>query len=114
MPFKTLTLALALAAASVVEAAVDLQAAGAIRPDHDQKWQGLRVQLEQLSQAAAEIDKAADSTVPDDPDAAAFDSLRAIVVDSAASMASVTELIERIETLALTVDRLTDQLAAKA
>lgn len=92
---KSQTSALALAIAALVGAAAELQAVGAIRPDHETKWGALRVALDQANDAAQALDQAADQATPATPDAAAFE-----------------QLGHQVETLALTVDSLHDEIAA--
>jgi hypothetical protein len=103
---KTLMTALATVATlagDAVAMAADLQASGAIRPDHEQKFSGLRVQLDQLAGLATDCHTLTEATQPENPDAAAFERLAE----------RVTELTERTETLALTVDHLADKMDAE-
>lgn len=92
---KDSLIALAALAAAVVAAAEDLQAAGAIRPDHQTKWGAFRVSLDQLHEAAQTAETAADEGAPVLPDAAALGKLG-----------------DQVETMALTLDHLSDQVAA--
>lgn len=92
---KSQTTALVALIAGLVGAAAELQAVGAIRPDHETKWGALRVALDQANDAAQALDKAADEAAPTTPDAAAFE-----------------QLGHQVETLALTVDSLQDEIAA--
>ena len=90
---KIQTLALVAAALAAVNIAAEIQSVGGVRPDHELKWGALRVQLDQIQAAAVEVDKLAESDTPENPDAAAL-----LKVNAA------------IETLALTVDHMADQL----
>ena len=92
---KSQTSALVALIAGLVGAAAELQAVGAIRPDHETKWGALRVALDQANEQAQSLDKAAADAEPSNPDAAAF-----------------VTLGHQVETLALTVDDMRDQLAA--
>lgn len=93
---KSQTIALVAAVAALVGAAAELQAVGAIRPDHETKWGALRVALDQLNELAQAIDQAATDAAPASPDAVALDELR-----------------HTIETMALTLDSLADKIDAK-
>ncbi|MFG6440528.1 hypothetical protein [Roseateles sp. LKC17W] len=101
---KSQTLALVAAVAGLIGQAAELQAAGAVRPEHETKWGALRVGLEQLNDAAKAIDQAADQAAPQTPDAAAL-------ADLAAKVAHVGYVLELHSTL---IDRLADLAEAKA
>jgi hypothetical protein len=117
-PLKSATAALTALALAVVSAAADVLAAGAIRPDHEQRFGALRVSLDQLHTAAAEVQQLAAAEAPPNPDAEAFAKLsadlaaaRSAASDALASGGELAALVARIETLALTVDHMSDQLS---
>jgi len=60
--------------ATAIGAAAEIQAVGAVRQEHDVKWQGLRVTLDQANDALkqAETELAAAGAAAPSPDAAAF------------------------------------------
>ena len=104
---------------AAVSAAADCLAAGAIRPDHEQRFGVLRVQLDQLAEAAAAAEALAASDQPENPDAEAFAKLRADLAEARQALTSGGDLaalradiLGHIETLALTVDSVADQIAA--
>ncbi len=61
--------------AALVGMAAELQAVGAIRFDHDTKWQRLRISLDQLAAEAQAIDDTPPPAAA--PEAQAFDALKA-------------------------------------
>jgi hypothetical protein len=104
---------------AAVSAAADCLAAGAIRPDHEQRFGALRVTLDQLAEAAAACEALAASGQPEDPDAEAFAKLRADLAEARQALTSGGDLaalradiLGHIETLTLTVDALSDNVAA--
>lgn len=121
MSLKSQTSALVAMIAGIVGAAAELRAAGAIRPEHDQKFANLRVAIDQANDAAQAVDQAADEAQPTTPDAAAFAELGGKVEAITAALASFStviaaqeELKHAVETMALTVDHLSDLIDAKA
>jgi len=100
---KSQTTALVAAIAALVGAAAELQAVGAIRPDHETKWGALRVGLDQVNDAAQALDQAADQAQPATPDAAAL-------ADLAAKVGHIGDVLELHTTV---LDRLSDQIDAK-
>lgn len=83
------------AIAALVSIAAELQSLGAVRPDHAERFSAFRTGLDQLSDSVAAALEEAEKNEPTNPDAAAF-----------------AELGAKVETLAMTVDHLGDQLAA--
>nr|WP_295075339.1 hypothetical protein [uncultured Roseateles sp.] len=92
---KLILSALAALVATAVTQAAELQASGAIRPDHETKWGAHRVGLDRLAESIAEAEKAIDADAPLSADAAGFQALG-----------------HQVETMALTLDHLSDQVAA--
>lgn len=114
---KTSLTALAALVAAAITSAEDMQAVGAVRPDHAQRFSAHRVTLDQLSAACADAQKIAEQDAPPNPDAEAFAALRAELAAAreAASQAlnggGSSALLERVEALAMTVDNLADRVA---
>lgn len=97
---KSQTTALVAAVAALVGAAAELQAVGAIRPEHETKWGALRVGLDQVNDAAKALDQAADQAQPATPDAAALSAL-------AERVSQIGDVLELNGTL---LDRLADKI----
>lgn len=89
--------ALAALIATAVDQATELQASGAIRPDHETKWGAHRVGLERLAESVAEAQKTVDADTPLSADAAGFEALG-----------------HQVETMGLMLDHLADQVTALA
>ena len=105
-------------ALATVSAAAELHAVSGVRPDHEQRFSSLRVSIDQLHAAAVELEALAVAEQPENPDAQALQALRddLAAARTAASQAvangdELGELTARIETLALVVDRVSDQVA---
>jgi hypothetical protein len=81
--------------AMAVGEATELQAAGAIRPDHETKWSLFRGGLDRLAVSVADAQKAIDADAPLTADAAGFE-----------------QLGHQVETMGLMLDHLADQFAA--
>ncbi len=92
---KLILSALAALVATAVTQATELQAAGAIRPDHETKWGAHRVGLERVAEAIADAEKTLDADAPLSADAAGFEALG-----------------HQVETLGVLIDSLHDQVAA--
>lgn len=92
---KLILAGLAALIASAVDQAAELQAAGAIRPDHETRWSLHRGALSSLAEAVADAEKVIQADAPLTADAAGFE-----------------QLGHQVETMGVMLDQLADQVAA--
>lgn len=93
-PLMNSLAALAALVATAIGGAAELQAVGAIRQDHDVKWQGLRIALDQANDALKALQTEAETlaTAAPTPDAAAFEVLGTRLVDVEHTLARLVDL----------------------
>lgn len=78
--------------ATAIGAAAEIQAVGAVRPEHDTKWQGLRVTLDQANDAVMQVTEEVFRAAIPSPDAAAYAQLGERVGDMEHTLARLVEL----------------------
>ncbi|MDN3921518.1 hypothetical protein [Roseateles violae] len=120
----TLTPILA-AVAALVGAAAEIHAIGAVRPEHAERFSTFRTGLDQIRDQVADAVKAAEEATPLPPGSVEFTQLRDQVATACLTIDSVNvavaaigtvaqttgELRQALETMAMTVDRMGDQVA---